>query len=101
MDVDSTSSPPVKPAVNDPVPEGDIYIRLLLIHHLLGSPTTYQKAMELVHQTVEKMQVLNRRSMDPIAAKVWYAVERTYEVAGKLSDARPQVVLTSSESQST
>jgi 26S proteasome regulatory subunit N3 len=91
MDVDSAPTPTVKSAINDPVPEGTIYIRLLLIHHLLTSPTTHQKAMELAHQTVEKMQSLSRRSMDPIAAKVWYAVERTYEMAGELSDARPSV----------
>ena len=27
--------------------------------------------------------------MDPIAAKVWFAVERAYELGGELADARP------------
>jgi 26S proteasome regulatory subunit N3 len=88
MDVDSTSTTP-KPIVAEPVSEAEIYIRLLMLHHLLTSPTNYVRAKELALETVEKMQALNRRSMDPIAAKVWYAVERTYELNGELADARP------------
>jgi 26S proteasome regulatory subunit N3 len=88
MDVDSTSTTP-KPIVAEPVAEAEIYIRLLMLHHLLTSPTNYVRAKELALETVEKMQALNRRSMDPIAAKVWYAVERTYELNGELADARP------------
>lgn len=89
MDVDSASTPAAKSATPEPVPEGEIYLRLLILHHLLTSHTTYPKALELAHETVEKMQHLNRRSMDPIAAKVWFAVERTYELGGELANARP------------
>ncbi|OBZ67607.1 putative 26S proteasome regulatory subunit rpn3 [Grifola frondosa] len=88
MDVDAVPTPS-KQTPPEPVPECDIYFRLLILHHLLTSPSNYPKAMELAHQTVEKMQTLNRRSMDPIAAKIWYAVERTYELSGELADARP------------
>jgi 26S proteasome regulatory subunit N3 len=88
MDVDSAPTPAKTPAV-EPVPEGEIYIRLLILHHLHKSPETYAKSIELAHETVEKMQALNRRSMDPIAAKVWYALERSYELGGDLADARP------------
>ncbi|KAI0760201.1 diphenol oxidase-A2 [Fomes fomentarius] len=73
----------------EPLPEVDVYFRLLILHHLLTSPSNYPKATQLAHETVDKMQALNRRSMDPIAAKIWYAVERTYELSGKLADARP------------
>ena len=90
MDVDPTPTPSKQP-VPEPVPEAEIYFRLLLIHHLLSKEATYPKAMELSNETVAKMQALNRRSMDPIAAKIWYAVERTYELAGDLSEARPYV----------
>ena len=89
MDVDSV--PTAKPSTSDPVPEVQIYLQLLLIHHLLTKPETYPKAMTLVKETIAKMQALNRRSMDPIAAKVWYAVERTFELAGDLAEARPYV----------
>jgi hypothetical protein len=85
MDVDS------KPSTPEPVPEVEVYFRLLLIHHLLTSSMNYPKALELAQQTVEKVQQLNRRSMDPIAAKVWFAVERAYELGGELADARPYV----------
>lgn len=90
MDVDAAPTPS-KQSQAEPLPEVDIYLRLLIIHHLLTSPPNYTKAARLAHETVEKMQTLNRRSMDPIAAKVWYAVERTYELGGELADARPYV----------
>ncbi|KAJ8585998.1 PCI-domain-containing protein [Rhizopogon salebrosus TDB-379] len=95
MEVDATSAtpetntpPPSKPS-SDPVPEAEIYLRLLIIHHLHSSKETYSKSIELSHETIDKMQSMNRRSMDPIAAKVWYAVERSYELGGELADARP------------
>ena len=94
MEVDDVST--AKPPTSDPVPEAQIYLQLLLIHHLLTKPETYPKAMALVKETIAKMQALNRRSMDPIAAKVWYAVERTYELTGDLAEARPYVQLHSS-----
>jgi 26S proteasome regulatory subunit N3 len=91
MEVDAPSTSTAPPP--EPVPEVEIYLRLLILHHLLKTPEKYGKAMELAHQTVEKMMALNRRSMDPIAAKVWFAVERTYELGGELCDARPYVRL--------
>ncbi|KAI0064323.1 diphenol oxidase-A2 [Artomyces pyxidatus] len=89
MDIDPTPTPTSKSIPAEPVPEAEIYLRLLILHHLLTSPSNYAKATELAQDTVQKMQALNRRSLDPIAAKVWFAVERTYELAGELSDARP------------
>jgi 26S proteasome regulatory subunit N3 len=90
MEVDSTAAPATAPAPpSEPVAEGGIYLRLLILHHLQTSPETYSKALGLAHETVEKMQKLNRRSMDPIAAKIWFAVERIYELGGELADARP------------
>ncbi|KAG2117319.1 PCI domain-containing protein [Suillus discolor] len=96
MEVDTTSGtnaapslPPSSKPTSDPVPEAEIYFRLLIIHHLHTSKDTYSKSMELSHETVDKMQSMNRRSMDPIAAKIWFAVERSYELGGELADARP------------
>jgi 26S proteasome regulatory subunit N3 len=87
MDIDPAPTPSKTPA--EPVPEAEIYIRLLILHHLHKSPEMYKRSIELAHETVDKMQALNRRSMDPIAAKVWYALERSYELGGELADARP------------
>ncbi|KAG1812367.1 PCI domain-containing protein [Suillus variegatus] len=96
MEVDTTSGtnataslPPSSKPTSDPVPEAEIYFRLLIIHHLHTSKDTYSKSIELSHETVDKMQAMNRRSMDPIAAKIWFAVERSYELGGELADARP------------
>jgi 26S proteasome regulatory subunit N3 len=89
MEVDPASSPKSPP---ETVPETEIYFRLLILHHLLTSPSSYSDAIGLANETVQKIQSLNRRSMDPIAAKVWFALERAYELGGELSDARPCVL---------
>lgn len=86
MDIDTSA--PAKEIPLEPVPEAEIYLRLLILHHLLTTPETYPQALRLAQETVGKMQSLNRRSMDPIAAKIWFAVDRTYELAGELGDAR-------------
>jgi 26S proteasome regulatory subunit N3 len=86
MDIDSKSS------AQDPVPEVEIYFRLLIIYTLLNSSESYTRALQLAKETSEKILQLNRRSMDPIAAKVWYAVDRAYELGGELADARPYVL---------
>ncbi|KAJ7449661.1 diphenol oxidase-A2 [Mycena latifolia] len=78
IEMDSATAPPK--AGPEPVPEVDMYLRLLMMHFFATSPDTYTKALDLSHQTVEKMQALNRRSMDPIAAK---------ELGAELADARP------------
>jgi 26S proteasome regulatory subunit N3 len=93
MDVDSAVSRAAspRPPTSDPVPEVELYLRLLILHHLLTSSTTYPQAKELAQETVATIQRWNRRSADPIAAKVWYAVERAYELSGQLAEARPYV----------
>lgn len=97
MDIDTAAQPngpavPPKPT-SDPIPEVEIYFRLLLIHHLHTFKDNLAKSVELSKETVDKMQQLNRRSMDTIAAKVWFAVERSYQLGGELADARPWVSL--------
>ncbi|KAJ3746743.1 PCI domain-containing protein [Lentinula detonsa] len=87
----STSTTTTKPApvTTEPVPEIDIYLRLLIIHQLLKSTGSVSEAKDLSVETVKKMQALNRRSLDSIAAKVWFAVERSFELDGDLAEARP------------
>jgi 26S proteasome regulatory subunit N3 len=89
MEVDSTTTSTRITPAPEPVPEGEFYLRLLILYHLLTSSATYGEALQLAHETTEKMQSLSRRSMDPIAAKVWFAVERAYELGGELAEARP------------
>ncbi|KAK2464555.1 hypothetical protein APHAL10511_003413 [Amanita phalloides] len=89
MDIDTSAKPAFTNTVQDPSPESEIYLRLLILYRLLSSPETYEKALELAQTTVQKIQTLNRRTMDPIAAKAWYAVERAFELGASLADARP------------
>jgi 26S proteasome regulatory subunit N3 len=85
MDLDA------KLTTQEPAPEVETYLRLLIIYILLNSSESYGKALQLAKETGGKILQLNRRSMDPIAAKVWYAVDRAYELGGELADARPYV----------
>ncbi|KAF8531127.1 PCI domain-containing protein [Gautieria morchelliformis] len=118
MDVDlagsrsglTPTSIPKLQAQAEPLPESEIYLRLLIIYHLLdnasglpryraGDPKSrkaadnarelYVKSVSLAHETVERMQSFNRRSLDPMAAKVWSATGRAYELGGDLSELRP------------
>ncbi|KAH7345253.1 proteasome regulatory subunit C-terminal-domain-containing protein [Rhizoctonia solani] len=84
MDVDS--APSAKSAV-EPIPEIDVYIRLLLILHYLDN-SDLPKANKLTHETIEKIQSLNRRSLDPLAAKVYFYLDRVHEATGDLSSIR-------------
>lgn len=71
------------------LPETEIYFRILLLHHLLSSSSTYDKTTQLAHESVEKIQKWNRRTLDPLAARVWFAIGRAYEIGGKFADIRP------------
>jgi 26S proteasome regulatory subunit N3 len=92
MDVDVTASS--SPTSKD-LPEAEMYLRLLLIHYLLSTPNTEsrQTALRLAKETVGKIQALNRRTMDPIGAKIWWAYGRAYEVVEgvQLAALRPYV----------
>jgi 26S proteasome regulatory subunit N3 len=62
------------------LPEAEVYFCLLLIHFLLANTATQKSSLELAHETVSKIQAWNRRSMEPLAARVYIALGRAYEV---------------------
>ena len=80
MDVDTTTTS--SSSASKDLPEAEMYLRLLLIHYLLSTPSndSRQTALKLAKETVTKIQSLNRRTMDPIGAKIWWAYGRAYEV---------------------
>ncbi|KAH7905258.1 hypothetical protein BJ138DRAFT_1231064 [Hygrophoropsis aurantiaca] len=80
-DANPDSTPPSPPRAG-PLPEVEGYLRLLILHYLHAAKGTYAKSIELSHKTAEN---------DPIAAKVWFAVERSHELGGELATVRPQV----------
>lgn len=92
MEVDptpaTTTSPASKPVTSEPNPEVDTYIRLLFILLLIDSKAT-DKAMLLASKTAERIHELNRRTLDPVAAKIFFYLSRAYELSGKLAEIRP------------
>lgn len=87
MDVDPT--PAEKPSrTYEKLPEAEVYLRLLIIHYLLANTSTQRQSLELAHETVNKIQAWNRRSMEPLAARVYIALGRAYEVVPDVEPAQ-------------
>ena len=74
----------------EPTPEVDIYMRLLVILFLIDSKNL-KGAIELTHQTAERIHSFNRRTLDSIASKVYFYLSRVHELAGDVSVVRPCV----------
>ncbi|KAG8757396.1 26S proteasome non-ATPase regulatory subunit [Serendipita sp. 396] len=95
MDIDATTTT-TGPLPTQDIPETEMYLRLLLIHHLLSTPTneSRQTAFQLARDSVQKIQSLNRRTMDPIGAKVWSVYGRACEVieSVQLAALRPELL---------
>ncbi|KAF9433517.1 26S proteasome non-ATPase regulatory subunit [Entomortierella beljakovae] len=72
---------------SDP-PEVDIYLHLLVMIFLLDKGQL-EKGIELSNITVKNVQELNRRSLDQLAAKVYFYYARFYELSGRLAEIRP------------
>lgn len=88
VDVVSANTTPSKPVTSEPNPEVDTYISLLFILFLIDSKE-YAKAMELSLQTAERVHSLNRRTLDPIGAKVYFYLARVHELTDRLAEIRP------------
>lgn len=83
---------PVDSATQDLIPEGVVYLRLLLILAALDAGKVAE-AGAFAKETIELIQAANRRTMDQIAAKVYFYLARTYELQGRLAELRPCVLL--------
>ncbi|WWC89523.1 uncharacterized protein L201_004447 [Kwoniella dendrophila CBS 6074] len=81
-------SPPLDSSGNELIPEGVMYLRLLLILLNLDAGNTVE-AGEFALETSEIISSLNRRTMDQIAAKVWFYLARSYELQGRLTELQP------------
>ncbi|KAF9920647.1 26S proteasome non-ATPase regulatory subunit [Linnemannia zychae] len=79
-------------AVTKPeTPEVDVYLHLLVMIFLLDQ-NQLEKGMELSNITVKMVQDLNRRSLDQLAAKVYFYYARFYELTGRLAEIRPTLL---------
>ncbi|WWD17477.1 hypothetical protein CI109_101918 [Kwoniella shandongensis] len=81
-------TPPIDGASGDLLPEGVMYIRLLVILLNLDAGRV-KEAGEFALETTEVISSLNRRTMDQIAAKIWFYLARSYEIQGRLAELQP------------
>ncbi|WOO85576.1 putative 26S proteasome regulatory subunit rpn3 [Vanrija pseudolonga] len=106
MDVDSAAAPaadgtvaaavkkytaPLDASTNDLLPEGIVYLRLLIILAALDAGKVVE-AGEFALETTEIIQAANRRTMDQIAAKVYFYLARSYELQDRLAELRPTLL---------
>ncbi|KAK4687212.1 26S proteasome regulatory subunit N3, partial [Tremellales sp. Uapishka_1] len=84
-------SPPIDAATQDLLPEGIVYLRLLILLSALDAGKV-QEAGDFAMETVELITANSRRTMDQLAAKIYYYLARSYELQGKLADLRPMLL---------
>ncbi|KAI8070547.1 proteasome regulatory subunit C-terminal-domain-containing protein [Gilbertella persicaria] len=73
---------------NGVLPEVDVYVHLLVLIYLLDK-NDMEKGLALSTKTVEKLSILNRRTLDQISARVYFYHARFHELSNKLADIRP------------
>ncbi|WVQ77238.1 hypothetical protein IAR50_006921 [Cryptococcus sp. DSM 104548] len=84
-------SPPLDSSSSDLIPEAIVYLRLLLLLKSLDAGKV-KEAGEFAEETAELVSSWNRRTMDPLAGKVWFYLARAYELQGRLSELQPQLL---------
>ncbi|KAF9349475.1 26S proteasome non-ATPase regulatory subunit [Mortierella sp. AD094] len=72
-------------------PEVDVYLHLLVMIYLLDKGQL-EKGIELSNIAIKIVQELNRRSLDQLAAKVYFYYARFYELTGRLAEIRPTLL---------
>jgi 26S proteasome regulatory subunit N3 len=82
---------PVDKATNDLIPEAVVYLRLLLILAALDAGKVVE-AGEFALETANIVQAANRRTMDQIAAKIYFYLARSYEIQDRLAELRPTLL---------
>ncbi|EIE84168.1 hypothetical protein G6F46_001965 [Rhizopus delemar] len=70
------------------LPEVDMYIHLNVLIYLLDQ-NEIEKGIELSNKTIQRMNAMNRRTMDPLAARIYFYHARFYELTQRLAEIRP------------
>ncbi|CAF0864248.1 unnamed protein product [Didymodactylos carnosus] len=70
------------------LPEVDLYIHLIVLLFLIDRNPS-KSALECSKRLVEKTAVLNRRTIDLLAAKCYFYYARVFELNNKLEEIRP------------
>ncbi|BEJ12013.1 hypothetical protein CspHIS471_0204730 [Cutaneotrichosporon sp. HIS471] len=82
---------PVDSSTQDLIPEGVVYLRLLIILAAVDAGKVAE-AGAFAKETTDLIQAANRRTMDQIAAKVYFYLARAYELQGHLAELRPTLL---------
>lgn len=82
------SRPQTSRARTGAVPEVDLYIHLLVLIHLLDK-NQLKMALDSGKRLIEKTSVLNRRTLDLIAARCYFYYARIFELNNILDQIRP------------
>ncbi|ORX90678.1 hypothetical protein K493DRAFT_57278 [Basidiobolus meristosporus CBS 931.73] len=86
MEVDTTE---VKST--EVLPEIELYISLLVLTYLLDQKE-YDKCIELANYLLDAVHSYNRRSLDQIAARIYFYYSRAYELTDRLAEIRPKLL---------
>ncbi|KAJ3107077.1 26S proteasome non-ATPase regulatory subunit [Physocladia obscura] len=72
-------------------PEVEIYLGFLILVFLHDSGANAE-GLALSSELVDYIQQLNRRTLDQLAAKIYFYYERFFELANRLTDIRPKLL---------
>ncbi|KAI9483090.1 MAG: proteasome regulatory subunit C-terminal-domain-containing protein [Benjaminiella poitrasii] len=87
-ETEKTSTDEESDKISTVLPEVDVYLYLNVLIYLLDK-NELEKGLELSNKTVERVNTLNRRTMDQIAARVYFYHARFHELTNKLAEIRP------------
>ncbi|CAK0761462.1 hypothetical protein CVIRNUC_002862 [Coccomyxa viridis] len=92
-DEDHKASSPAAGGVNGVglLPETEAYAYLLTVMYLVDHKA-YQEARAVVTVAVKRVTEFNRRTLDAIAARLYFYLSLTHEHSGTLSDIRSQLL---------
>lgn len=79
---------PIDQTTSDLIPEAIVYLRLLIILAALDAGKVAEAA-DFALETANFVQQANRRTMDQIAAKIYFYLARAYELQDRLAELRP------------
>ncbi|KAJ3204948.1 26S proteasome non-ATPase regulatory subunit [Entophlyctis luteolus] len=82
---------PVAEDSRNVLPEVEVYFGFLSLLYLHDS-ASQTKGLALATDLVDYIQTLNRRTMDPLAAKIFFYYERFHEAVGRLTEIRPKLL---------
>lgn len=87
MEMDAASAAASGTPEGQPLPEVELYAYLLVLT-LLVDKKQFAAARTLAHAAVERLSQFNRRTLDPLAARIYFYLSLCHEQAGTLAEIR-------------